>query len=143
MALTVNRNVPHKEDAKQQLLPVATTAVIFKGSICILDANGFVNVAAGATAGTAFAGIAVGDIDNTAGANGDVDVLLFQSGRHKLPGTGAAAADVQDVVFAVDDEDVTNVSATNLQKVGIVSEVDGTDYWVDIEAGILVPALGA
>ena len=147
MALTADRNVPHKEPASQQAYEVAASTTIYRGSIVVINSSGYAIPAPDTAAATnSFAGIAQAQADNSAGANGDIKVILFTTGRHKLPASSAAITDLQTNCFADDDETVTPVSGTeetNSQKVGTIVEVDGTDVWVDIATGISNPALGA
>ena len=146
-ALTGADVVKHKEEARLVSLPVLAATQIYAGGLLMMTSAGFVAPAT-PTATSLFAGIATEDVDNTAGASGDVNVRAFHSGLHQMAISGVAVTDqlLTAGVFAESDNtaDVTigTASSANSQKCGIVSSVEGGLAWVDIGVGITQQELG-
>lgn len=114
--------------------PVVATGVIFKGSLCRLSAAGYLGVAL-AEVGAKFAGISEFAVDNSAGANGDVDGSVLREGIFLLEGVGFTQANVGAEVYASDDQTISTVQAANEQAVGTITNfVSATQVWVDIKA---------
>lgn len=144
-ALTSADIVEHKEDARLVSLPVAATTTIYQGGLLMLNAAGYVAPAT-PTASSKFAGVASQDVDNSGGANGDLSVLAFISGLHKMTPAGVAVTNVFDDVFAETDNvaDITigAASSANSQKCGKIVNLEGSDAWVDVNVGISQQELG-
>lgn len=146
-ALTGADVVKHKEEARLVSLPILAGATIFNGALLMMTSAGFVAPAT-PTASSFFAGIATEDVDNVSGGNGDLNVLVFQSGTHEMAISGVAVTDVFSDVFAETDN-TADVSigqgpATQFaQKCGqIVNLAEGFAF-VDINVGIAQQELGA
>lgn len=119
MALSANRNLVDQE-GKLLAMPVVASDIIYKGALVKVNAAGYLAPCAG-EAGSQFAGVAIEECDNSAGAAGDLSVRVAQEGCFELPGTGFAQADVGSQVYAADDETVTlTEGTTSKQKVGII-----------------------
>lgn len=136
MALSANRNLVD-QDGKFLSHPVAI-AHIFKGAMVKHNAAGFLAPCAG-EAGSAFAGIALVECDNSAGAAGDLNSgLVAKEGAFELPGSGFAQTDVGLAVYAADDQTVQLAAGTtSLQKVGFIEKyISATKVLVRIQMGL-------
>jgi hypothetical protein len=92
-------------------IPVAAAAVIYKGALVALNANGFA-APAGDTASFLVAGIAREKVDNSAGANGDKSVVC-EYGRHYLfTAVSIAQAMLGDPMYVVDDDTIDDAAGT-------------------------------
>jgi len=142
-ALAADSNLDHRGTVEMQSVPVVETDIIYKGALCMLNADGYLAPCT-ATASSQFAGIALAQGDNSAGSNGDIEVVCARSGRWLLTISDTITqANVGDVVYAEDDGTVSHTAATNEQKVGVITEfVDGTHCYVEIADGCNNPALG-
>lgn len=134
-ALTQDRNTPARAGG-QLNMGVAATKKIFSGSLVARDANGYATP--GATAATLLgAGRAEEYVDNTAGANGAVSVLVskgvFRFGN-SAAGDLITIADIGNDCYIVDDQTVakTNGGATR-SVAGKVFDVDSDGVWVKFE----------
>lgn len=131
-ALTDNKEVGEKH---RRLIenPVAASAVIFKGAIVMGNASGFLapmNPAVGIT----FQGMAYEKADNTGGANADINCKLLREGLFEMAGSGFTQADIGKVVYASDDQTVSDTQGTNEVAVGKIAQVvSATKVYVDIE----------
>lgn len=133
-ALTADRPTP-KRTGKHLSLPVAAATRIFAGGIvCVNTSNLAVN---GATAANLkAAGVAKEQVDNTAGAAGDLRVevergtFLF---ANSAAGDLIALQDIGSTCFIVDDNTVakTNGSSTR-SAAGVIRDVDTAGVWVEI-----------
>ncbi|MCL7931635.1 hypothetical protein [Halomonas llamarensis] len=135
MALTQNRNTPHRQNTSRNLA-LAAGAVVYAGGMVAMAANGFVNAASTATGLTAV-GVATHYQDNTTGDNGDqhVDVQRGFFGFANSAGADEVTrADIGQVCYMVDDETVAKTSGTDTRSpAGIVDDVDGNGVWVNID----------
>ncbi|MEN9631581.1 MAG: hypothetical protein RJA10_4809 [Pseudomonadota bacterium] len=133
-ALTADRPTP-KRTGKHLSLPVAAATRIFAGGIvCVNTSNLAVN---GATAANLkAAGVAKEQVDNTAGAAGDLRVevergtFLF---ANSAAGDLIALQDIGSTCFIVDNQTVakTNGSSTR-SAAGVIRDVDTAGVWVEI-----------
>lgn len=119
MALTANRSVDHYIDQELRSLQVAAAAHVFKGALVGLSTAGF---AKPLVAGDPFAGIAFEDIDNTAGADGDLAVRVYTLGDFGMSLTGADASGIGRPVFATADDALTFLGRGNTY-VGMVQDI--------------------
>lgn len=118
MALSANRNLVDQEG--KLLALKQSVSHIFKGALVKINAAGYSAPCAGEV-GSQFAGVAIEESDNTAGAAGDLEPRIAQEGCFELPIVGATQADVGSQVYAVDDATVTiTQGTTSKQKVGII-----------------------
>jgi hypothetical protein len=119
MALSADFNYVEQE-GKLLALPVVAADIIYKGSLCKINAAGFLAPCA-PEAGSTFAGIAIENIDNSAGAAGDLLCRVQNVGAIELVGAGLAQSDVGSKVYATDDGVITTVEGTtSKQLVGVI-----------------------
>lgn len=133
-ALTSDKNrLKRGQRPPSQVYPVAANAVIHYGAIVCLNASGYL-VPGADTAGLRCVGVAEEAADNTGGADGDLEVLVFR-GVAKVSTSGASAiaqADVgTDAVILDDDTVITAAGATNDIVAGEVMEVASDGVWVN------------
>jgi hypothetical protein len=129
--LTDNKEVAEKH---RRLLSekVSASAVIFKGAIVKIKADGFL-APMSAEVGASMAGMAYEKADNSSGADGDIDCKLLREGVFIMSGAGFTQADVGSEVFASDDQTVSTVQGANEVSVGKIAQViDATKVYVDI-----------
>ena len=88
MAVTANQ-IRTRADGDLFAGPVAATTHIYQGTMVFFDSDGYLVgiVAAGANV---FAGIALEEVDNSAGAAGDLQCEYEAEGVFKLTGAGFA-----------------------------------------------------
>lgn len=131
-ALTDTKEINEKA-SRMINYPVAAGAVIYRGALCKIQADGYLAPCA-AEAGAFFAGVASETVDNTGGANGDLGCDVLTDGLHQITGSGFAQADVKDPVYASDDQTVSKVQGVNEQEVGkIEGVVSATEAYVRLE----------
>lgn len=131
-ALTKDRNTP-KRIGEVFNLPVATSKKIFAGSIVMLNATGYATPGAAAT-GQICAGRANEQVDNSAGADGDLFVDV-EPGVFHFANSAAAdeitAAEIGDSCYIADDQTVAKTDGTGTRSVaGKVVGVDADGVWV-------------
>jgi hypothetical protein len=119
MALSADFNYVEQE-GKLLAMPVVASDIIYKGSLCKINAAGFLAPCA-PEAGSTFAGIAIEQCDNSAGAAGDKTVRVQNVGAVELVGAGLTQADVGSKVYATDDGVITiTEGTTSKQIVGVI-----------------------
>lgn len=104
-------------------LPVAASVKIFEGAACGKDSNGYVRQL---VAGDEFAGFAERGADNSAGANGAVDVDLRRVGVIELTLAGAAITDEGSLIYASDSNTFTLTSTSNTL-IGTIIRFEGNN----------------
>jgi hypothetical protein len=137
-ALTADRNTEYSLGDLLSV-PVAAGATLYAGSLVALDADGYA-VPAADTAGLTLAGVAVARVDNSAGADGALNVILRRRGRYRLASASALTqASIGASVYAADDQTVALVAdVTNDIAAGVVDKVESaSDCWVSIDAAVL------
>lgn len=93
----------------------AANAVAFRGSLAAINANGYA-VRASDTAGLIVKGTCTEAIDNTGGADGDLEMQVRRGERCYFGTTGANAitqADVGDDAYVLDDQTVVRAAGTS------------------------------
>lgn len=118
--------------------PVVASDIIYGGTFVAVNAGGYANPGSD-TAGLIFEGVAIEQVDNSSGSNGDKDVTLKRRGLVKaLFDTAISQANVGDNVFLVDDQTVDlTANVTNNIFCGIIAKyIDTTHAWIDIEPAI-------
>jgi len=136
-ALTEDKALQYSEGVE---LPFEMSAgdKIYAGSFVCVAADGYA-VPGSDTAGLIFEGVAIEQVDNSAGADGDKSVVLRRRGLIKaLVGTAITIANVGDNVFLVDDQTVdVTANTTNDIFCGVIAGyIDTTHAWIDIEPAI-------
>ena len=131
-ALTADRNTAIK-DGELIAVPVAATKKIFAGSLVAADANGYATPGAVATTLTAL-GRAEETVDNTAGANGAVSVLVRRKAAFKF---GNKAGDLVTQALMgkncyIEDDQTVRLTATGASVAGKVLAVESDGVLVEI-----------
>lgn len=136
-ALSEDKRLQYTEGV-ELAFPVKTLKTIYGGSFVCVDATGYALPGAD-TAGLIFEGVAVEQVDNSAGSNGDEQVVLRRRGLVKATlDTAISQANVGDQVFLVDDQTVdlaANVD-NNIFCGVIAGFITTTTAWIDIEPAI-------
>lgn len=133
-ALTKDRETDYKE-GELLAVPVAASAVIYKGSLVCRNTSGYA-VPAADTASFVFEGVAFEKVDNTGGANGAKSIRVRKRGIHYFAASGMAITDVGKAAFVVDDQTVgLAATTTNDIEVGDIADfVSATNVGVEISA---------
>ena len=132
-ALTKDRNTPMRgEKTRKIVLKMAGTTKIYAGAGVCANATGFA-VPAADTAGLVTMGRAEAQVDNSAGADGDLEIEVSRA-VFLFNHTGMTQANVGRSVVWLDDNTVGLASAaTNDIPAGILDELDaGGGAWVEI-----------
>lgn len=109
---------------------IAATTKILGGTLTALDANKYL-VPGADTTGYLFAGISIAEVDNGAGANGDLGVDCYQTGLHELPlqEGNATQADIGTKVYIYDNIQVARIATvTNNVEVGTIVDIISASY---------------
>jgi hypothetical protein len=130
-ALTTDRNTAARS-GDRITVPVAAATKIFAGSLVMLD-GAVAKPGATAVAKRAL-GRAAGQVDNSAGANGDlsvdVDRGIFRWGNSE-GGEEITIANVGSTAYIVDDQTVAKTDGTGTRSpAGTVVDVDAQGVWV-------------
>lgn len=120
-ALATNKNRVEKE-GKLIAMPVAASTHIYKGALLKINAAGYIE-GCDPESGAVYAGVAYEEKDNSAGANGALDVRVERMNAIYCAGAGFVAADLGKKVYAADDNTVQLADPTNGQIVGTIVEV--------------------
>lgn len=120
--LTVGRNYRRQQGITRPYKMAASTK-LYGGSSVSLNTAGFAKLGAD-TASEKFVGVARDTVDNTTGANGDKDVIVWTSGVFDFNFSGTAVqANVGVKCYLVDDNTVALVATTtNDLLVGTITE---------------------
>lgn len=136
MAVTAEQLITARIPANGRLAQYKVEAgeVLYKGTMCFLDADGFALPTAG---GAKFAGIVRKTVDNSAGADGDLEVECYTEGDFVLPLASVAQADLTPgLAYASDNYTCTTTSTSN-SFIGNILRVAGTnlaEIRIDIQA---------
>lgn len=131
--LAADRNTPSK-DGELISVPVAAGKKCYAGGLAVANATGY--AAPGATAlNLTYLGRFEEFADNTAGADGDADVIVRRGKAFKFANDGAdpvTQASLGKVCYITDDETVcaTNGAGTK-SAAGIVVGLDDNGVWVE------------
>ena len=123
MAAVSNQVVKRRgRDGKRVAPPVAAGIHIYEGTDVFLDANGYATDVK-VDANTVYVGIAIAEVDNSSGANGDVTVECWTDGDFERPIAGTLAqAELGTSVYAPDNYGWTQTSTANVT-VGTLIEI--------------------
>ena len=140
-ALTADRLLVGKGIIRRDLpFKVKTGVVIYKGALVAVDTNGWAVPAVNAAA-TKVVGVCREQVDNTDGANGDLEVRAA-TGVFKFvndTGTPVAQTSIGDIAYVVDDQTVSSATGANSTIAGLIVGLDDDDdsVWVDVgEKGV-------
>lgn len=135
--LTNDRNTPRFEgDIRQG--PVATAAMIYAGAIVMRNAAGYLVQGQTAT-GLVAVGRAEERVDNSAGANGDLNAD-YRPGCYRFAnssGDPITLADVGNMSFVEDDQTVARTDGTATRSpAGIIDGLDAQGVWVRFDEAL-------
>lgn len=135
----VNTPMKHGEIVEY---PVAASTALYAGTLICLDSSGNA-VNAADTAGLRVIGRAESDVDNSAGAAGDLKVQIRRAVfRFANSGTNAVDADDKGKICFVEDNQTVAETSTNKVIAGRVHDVDTDGVWVDVtEFATRIPAV--
>jgi len=136
-ALTEDKALQYTEGVELAFEMYQSTK-IYGGSFVCARADGYV-VPGDDASGLIFEGVAIEQVDNSSGADGDKKVVLRRRGLVKaILDTAITIANVGDNVFLVDDQTVDLVAnVTHNIFCGIIAGyIDTTHAWIDIEPAI-------
>ncbi len=130
--LTRDRATSYREGVEVDY-PVAAGAKIYAGSLVCVNADGFA-VPAADTSGYVFVGVALEQVDNSAGANGAKSLRVRREGVFEFDAASIIQAMVGDPMYVVDDHTFDDAAGpTNDIKVGLlVKFASATKGWIDI-----------
>lgn len=139
--------MPLSSDRNTQMLlgdlreqPAGAGTRIFAGALLMRNAAGFIVRGAAATGGVGV-GMAEAGCDNTAGANGDRNVL-YRAGqvcrwRNSAAGDAIVQADVGARAWIADDDQVAKTNGGGTRSpAGIIVAVDAQGVWVRMDEAL-------
>jgi len=130
MAVTANQIIK-KQDGCIRSYPVADVH-IYEGTLVYLTAAGYATDVT-ATGVNGFVGIALSEVDNSAGSAGDLNVEVWAEGDFELTLTGGAQAEVGSIVYGDDNYAcVVTIGSTSVPIGRIVKHVSSTKAIVNI-----------
>ena len=113
MAVTANQIVKRQgRDGKRVSVGAAASKNIYGGTLVFLDAGGD-GTDVKVDANTVFAGISVQQVDNSSGADNDLQVELYADGVFELPITLTDRSDIGSAVHASDNYTPTLTTTAN------------------------------
>jgi len=122
-AVAADQLITAREPRSLRQVKVEAGEVLYAGTLCFLDADGYATPTAG---GLRFAGVVRKLADNTGGADGDIEAEVYTEGTFVIPFSSVAQADLTPgLAYATDNYTVT-ATATSNSFVGIVERVFGT-----------------
>lgn len=129
-ALAKDRNTKQREGDEFNH-PVAAAAHIYAGSIVVLDASR--DAAPGSIAtGLLAVGRAQAEVDNSAGAAGDLTVQVRKGTFHFANDGSVSRADIGGIAYIVDDQTVADNDGTATRSAaGAIVDVDADGVWVE------------
>jgi hypothetical protein len=119
--------------------PVAGSQIIYGNAFVCANATGFA-VPGSDTAGLLFVGVGKQHVDNSDGADGDLQVVVRRKHVHKVKIVSTITqANVGDKVYLVDDDTMDLAAGVTNSIYGgiIVGFIDGNIAWVDIEPAVM------
>ena len=131
MALIADRNTPRRYWELYQD-PVAASTKIFAGSLVVLNATGY--AAPGSTAtGLVARGLAEEQIDNSAGADGDLSINI-RSGCFQFKNDASInRTHIGGTAYIVDDETLAATDGTGTRSAaGTIKDVDSDGVWIQV-----------
>ena len=141
----VSTGVWDMERSISDIIPFKIAAVkIWKGSLVMINAAGFLDVASDTATGDQFAGVSAETVDNSAGSAGDKWINVWQTGVFTFKHAGAArtdlglpayiglyTADSQQTVLSAGDETTHDMMCGTI--VGVSAESSATRVRVKID----------
>lgn len=121
--LTANRTTyDTKGTAIPQSYPVDGGSTIYKGSLCSINAAGYL-VPSTDTAGEIVVGISSEEVDNSAGSDGDLECVVLAGFVVELNASSIAQTSVPLKVYVVDDNTIDETTPANSVIAGLLVEV--------------------
>ena len=114
MVLTADRNTPIK-DGELLVLGMAAATKVFAGGMAAANASGYIRPAADA-AGLTVVGMTEEQVDNSAGANGDLTVPVRRGKVFIFKNSATNAVTLAQLgkdIYVEDDETVASAGGTN------------------------------
>jgi len=136
-SLTEDKKLEYQEGV-ELAFEMAASEKVFGGALSCVNAAGYC-LEGSDTAGLIFQGIAMEQVDNSSGSDGDLSIVLRRRGLVKvIMGTAITIANVGDNVFIEDDQTVDlTANVTHDIFCGIIAGyIDTTHAWIDIEPAI-------
>lgn len=135
-ALTADRITSKKMTGNLKSHKVKDATKIFAGSMVAVQADGHA-VPASDAAALKVVGLAKNTVDNSSGADGDLDVLV-EEGLFKLDATSITQAMEGQIMYVADDHTFDETLGTNGVKAGRLLEfISTTEGWIFISpAGV-------
>lgn len=130
-ALTKDRATQYREGVEIEY-PVAASTKIYAGSLVCKNASGYA-VPGADTANFKFLGVAMEQVDNSAGANGDKTVRVRRKGVFRFGASGMAITDLDAAVYVSDDQTVAKTGTNSVACGKIVEFVSATEVGIDID----------
>jgi hypothetical protein len=131
-ALAADRKVISKWTGRSLAIKVAASTLIYKGALVAVNTSGYA-VAAAATAGYRVVGVAQRQVDNSAGAAGDLEVqVLTGVFAFKNDADAIAQADIGRPCFVQDDQTVQDENGGSPIVAGIVDSFDSSWVYVNV-----------
>lgn len=125
MAVTANQLIKRQDGCKASY-PVEESTHIYQGTMVFENAAGYA-VGGTATGVNGFVGIAVGEADNSSGADGAINVEVWTEGDFELVGSGFTQADVGSLVYAEDNFTIgVEISSASVPVGRVVGYVSST-----------------
>lgn len=120
------------------MLAIKASTTIEGGKMAGVGADGY-GVEAADAAGIRVLGVADESVDNSAGADGDLNVRIYSGQLFKMKNSATNAVDQADIgslCFVEDDETVADAAGTNGIVAGRVAAVGTDGVWVQIPAAM-------
>ncbi len=133
MGLTADRNTAHR-DGEILSLNMAASEKIYGGSIVAVGTTGYA-VSAADVAGLKVAGHAEEQVDNSAGANGDLTIKVRRKKTFIFKNSGSnavTAAHLFENVYVEDDETVASAGGANSIVAGVCLGIVSEGVLVEI-----------
>lgn len=138
-ALSKSRPTP-RLDGRRYRFPVAASVLIYSGALVVVNASGYAKPGVTGTdlraVGIASLDPAEGYVDNSSGADGDLNVVVY-SGIYAFKNSAGVdeitTAELGQTVYIVDDQTVAKMSAANTRSpAGTVRMIEDGLIYVDI-----------
>lgn len=138
MALAADRNTPERNEGRTKSVALAAAVKAYGGALICRNTAGY-GVPGSAAVGLVAQGIAVEQVDNTAGAAGALSVTVRQ-GEFRLSnsagGDAITIADIGQTCFIVDDQTVARTDNAGARSpAGEIADVDALGVWVKVGVG--------
>ncbi len=136
MALSSERTDSLNQVGQHHTYPVATAVVIYQGAMVATNAAGFLVPMTTAT-GLASVGVALRSVDNTTGADGDLNCLTSRgvwAMDNSSAGDEITRADIGSACFAVDDRLVAKTDGgVTRSPAGVVHDLNSDGLFIRFE----------